>query len=68
MFFPTDLAWSKNDQAVVNPLMAIMPVFMAIAVSLAALVASLTLYLEIIRFINNISEQAGADNSSFEIS
>lgn len=56
MFFPTGLASAKNGQAVVDPLVAAMPVVVAIAVSLSAVIASLSFYLGIIGLRNNIPE------------
>lgn len=64
MFFPIDLAWSKSDEVILDSILATTPVLVAIAVSLAAVTASITLFLGIIKLNNNMDEGLPAIESS----
>lgn len=56
MFFPISLAWAEDDEAVNNSILQIMPAFIAISISLAAVTATLCFLLGIIKLSRNISE------------
>lgn len=64
IFFPIDLAWGKNDEVVLDSILATTPVLVAIAVSLAAVTASITFFLGIIKLNNNMDEGLPAIESS----
>lgn len=56
MFFLISLTWAGNDEAVVDPILGIMPVDIVIVVTLAAVTASLSFYLGIVALKTNIEE------------
>lgn len=55
MFFPISLTWAKNE-AVLNPILEIMPGLVVFVVSLAAVTAIITSFVGIMKLRNNTSE------------
>lgn len=56
MFFLISLTWAGKDEAVVDPILGIMPADIVIVVTLAAVTASLSFYLGVVALKTNIEE------------